>query len=236
MIFNGTLINIALIIAGSITGIILKNKFTDRFRDILFQITGLVTIFLGIQMALKIENLIIIVFSLIIGGLLGESLNLDVKVENVADRIKKRFSTNTHHGFTEGFITATLIYCIGSMAILGSIDSGLRNDHTILITKGILDGFMSIVLASTFGIGVAFSIIPLAIYQGGITILAFVSEKFFTPFLINQLTGTGGILIIGLGFVLLNIKKIKIMNLSPSLVFTLLIGWVYQYIVAISHL
>lgn len=228
MIYKGTLINAALIISGSILGMILKHRFKEKYREILFQITGLVTCFLGIQMAFHMENLIIIVFSLIIGGLIGEAVNLDTNTEKISDKLKSRFSNSEHHGFTEGFITSTLIYCIGSMAILGSIDSGLRNDHTILITKGILDGFMSIVLASTFGIGVLFSIFPLMIYQGGITTLAFISEKFFTPFLINQLTGTGGILIMGLGLVLLNVKKIKIMNLSPSLLITLIISYVYQ--------
>lgn len=228
MIYTGTLINVLLITIGSIVGLILRQKFPERLRDILFQISGLITLFLGIQMALEMKNLIIVVFSLIGGGIIGELLLIDDRIERLTDKIKNRFAKN-HTGFTEGFITASLIYCIGSMAILGSIDSGLRNNHTILITKGILDGFMSIVLSSTYGIGVLFSIIPVGLYQGSITAASSITQNFFTPFIISQLTGTGGILIMGLGFVLLNIKKIKVMNISPALILVCIISSVYEY-------
>lgn len=228
MIYMGTLINAGLILFGSAIGLAMKAALPERLKQILFQSCGLITLYLGFKMALEMQNMLLVVFSLILGGILGESVHLEEKLEKIANRLKEKVGKQ-NHTFTEGFITATMLYCIGSMAIIGSLDSGLRNDHTILITKGILDGCMSIVFSSTFGIGAVFSIFPLFLYQGTITSLAFIGEKFFNDFVISQLTGTGGVLIIGLGLMLLNIKKIKVTNLSPSLLIVLILSYLYPF-------
>ncbi|MFW6005326.1 MAG: DUF554 domain-containing protein, partial [Desulfonatronovibrionaceae bacterium] len=162
--------------------------------------------------------------SMLLGGVTGELLKLDRKMTDFGNWLKARIKSRDA-GFTDGFVTASLIFCIGSMAILGSIDEGIRGDRTILLTKSILDGFICIPLASTYGIGVMFSALPILIYQGGITIAASESQAFFTPAIIAQITSVGGMLIMGIGLTLLDIKKINVTNLLPAIVYAVFFAW-----------
>lgn len=178
-------------------------------------------------MALKVENFLVLIFSVLIGGIIGEVVKLDIFFENLSNLLKTKIkSDNTN--FTEGLVTAFLIFCIGSMTIIGAINEGLKADRSLLFTKSILDGFTSIALASTYGIGVLFSSIPLFIYQSSLTLLAVQFQDLFSNIIINQLTATGGVLILGIGFNLLEIKKIRVTNLLPALlvviILTLIIG------------
>lgn len=216
MIPYGTLVNCAAIIGGSIVGVLLRSRFPENIRQIVFQGLGLCTILIGIQMALKVENILILIFSILIGGIIGELLKLDTLFERLALKLKKMVKSD-NSGFTDGLITASLIYCIGAMAIIGSFDEGIRGDATVLFTKSILDGFASIALASTYGIGVLFSFIPVLIYQGMLTIFAQTFQEWFSPEIIAQMTATGGVLILGISFVILEVKKINLSNLLPSL-------------------
>lgn len=216
MIPYGSLVNSAAIIGGSIIGILLRSRFPEKIRQIVFQGLGLCTILIGMQMALKVQNILIIIFSILLGGIIGELLKLDTLFERLASKLKNLIKSN-NSTFSDGLITASLIYCIGAMAIIGSFDEGIRGDHTILFTKSILDGFASIALASTYGTGVLFSFIPVLIYQGLLTIFAQTFHEWFTPMMIDQITATGGLLILGIAFVLLEIKKINLSNLLPSL-------------------
>ena len=159
MIYLGSFINAGLVIIGTIFGLLLKKAISTKLQEILFQCCGLITLYLGFSMAGEMKNLIIIAFSLMLGAIVGEYLSLENKFERFGDKLKSRLANN-ENSFTQGFVAATMLYCVGSMAIIGAMDGALRNNHSILITKGILDGFMSIVFTSTYGIGVIFSIFP----------------------------------------------------------------------------
>ncbi|WP_457570749.1 DUF554 domain-containing protein [Desulfovulcanus sp.] len=214
----GTIINVLAVILGSFLGLCLKSRIPPKIHQRVFQGIGLATLLIGLQMALKVENLILLIFSILFGAIVGEAIDLEKHLDNLAGLLKKKLKSQSS-SFTQGLITAFLIFCIGSLTILGALDEGIRGDHTLLLTKSILDGFTSIALAATYGLGVMFSVIPMFIYQGTITLLAGQFQNLFTPILINQLTAVGGILILGLGLNLLEIKQIKITNMLPALLF-----------------
>ena len=173
-------------------------------------------------MALDVKNVLTLIFSLLVGGIAGETADLDARLDRAAGKLKSLLKRQ-ESGFSEGLVTAFLIFCMGSMTIVGCIDEGVRGERTILLTKSLMDGFTSIALASTFGAGVLFSAIPLLVFQGSITLLASASQRFFTPLMTAQLTAVGGTMIIGLGFGLLDIKKIKVINFLPALAVVVLL-------------
>lgn len=218
----GTFVNISTVLVGGAIGLVIKNSLPEKYKTIIFQGIGLFTIVLGISMAIPFPNPLIIIFAILIGGLIGVLINLEKRLDNLSTFVKKKLNLKDSQ-FNEGLITAFLIYCIGSMTILGAINEGINGDNSLLITKSVLDGFTSIALASTFGVGVLFSIVPMLIFQGGLTILSSQFGNFFTESLIQYLTSTGGILILGIGINLLDIKKISVLNLLPSLVVVVLL-------------
>jgi uncharacterized membrane protein YqgA involved in biofilm formation len=221
----GTFVNMGSVVAGSILGVLLGNRLPEKIKNIVFQGVGLVTMILGISMALESENFILLIFSILIGGIIGEIMNLENCLESLSGWLKSRFKIKDH-GFTEGLITAFLIFCVGSMTIVGSINEGINGDRELLLTKSVLDGFTSIALSSTFGIGVAMSVIPMFVFQGGLTVFAGIFEGFFSDFIITQLVATGGVLILGIGINLLDIKKIKVANMLPALAISVVLGLV----------
>lgn len=221
---TGTWINIAAILAGGILGLLINRKIPKRFNDIVFQAIGLFTLFLGVYLSFKTENMLILVFSLILGGLFGEWLKLEERAEKLTERLQFG-GLNTGNRFTEGLITAFLLFCIGSMTILGAIEEGMGNKPELLITKSIMDGFSSIALSSALGIGVLFSVVPLLLYQGSLTLLAAYAGEFFSDSIINELTACGGLLLLGLGLKILEIKQIKVLNLLPALIFAVLLAY-----------
>jgi len=170
------------------------------------------------QMAIKADNILLVIFSLVIGGVIGEIIDIEAGLERFGERIKRKFkSNNTSERFVEGFLTASLLYCVGSMAIMGAIKEGLSGNPDILYAKSLLDGVTSIAFTAAMGIGVLFSAIPVFLYQGGITLLSRTIKDFLSPEIINEMTAVGGILIWGIGFGLLGIKKIKVGNLLPAI-------------------
>ncbi|MEM2914944.1 MAG: DUF554 domain-containing protein [Candidatus Bathyarchaeia archaeon] len=225
---QGTYINTIAVIIGSLFGVLLHKKFPEKIKKIVFQGIGLVTLFIGIQMAFKVNNLIILFFSILIGAVIGEIIDFERYLDRLGVFLKDKLKSEDDR-FIEGLVTAFLIFCTGSMTILGAIEDGLNGDPSILYAKSMLDGFASISLASVFGIGVLFSAIPLFIFQGGITFLAAYSKGFFTDALISSLSAVGGILLIGLGINLLEIKKIKVVNLLPSLVVVAVLAHLFQW-------
>jgi uncharacterized membrane protein YqgA involved in biofilm formation len=213
----GTYVNVIAVIIGSIIGVLLHQRFPENLKKIGFQAIGLCVLFLGISMALKTENFLILIFSMLIGAISGELMHLDRRIDQFGEFLKARIGS-TNDQFSEGFVTAFLIFCIGAMTIVGSIEDGLNNDPSILFAKSLMDGCASIALASTFGIGVLFSAIPLFIFQGGITLLAASSKAFFTEVLITELSAVGGVILMGLSIQLLDLKEIKVVNLLPALI------------------
>jgi hypothetical protein len=223
----GTLVNAGAVILGGSTGVLLRHALPERYRGILFQGLGLCTLALGTLMIVKMTNPIVVIASVLVGGLSGELLRLEEKLENGGNALKKMLHLGDER-FTEGLVTAFLVFCVGSMTILGAIDEGIRGDRTLYFTKSILDGFCSIALAATWGAGVIFSVIPLLVYQGGLTLLAAQAAPFFTPAMTAQLTATGGVLVLGIGLNLLGIAKIRTSSLLPSLVIVALFSFVVK--------
>lgn len=212
----GTLVNTAAVIVGSIIGLVFHARLPKKITAIVFQAIGLFTLFIGFSMALKTGNLLILVFSVVIGSIIGELLDLDSAVNRLGEWLKNRVKS-TSGRFSEGLVTAFLMFCMGSMAILGSIEEGLGGEPNLLYAKSVLDGFSSIALSASLGVGVMFSAIPLLIYQGGLTLFAGSAETIFNEIVISELTAVGGLLLIGLGISILEIKKIKVLNMVPSL-------------------
>ena len=222
---TGTIINSMAIIVGCIFGLILKGHFPKRMSAILFQGIGLVTLVLGIQMAIQAKDILLIILSLVIGGILGELIDIEKRLDNAGEKIKSLFKQiKGNEYFTEGFVTASLLYCVGSMAVMGAIEEGISGNPNILMAKSVLDGISSIIFSTSLGIGVLFSAIPVFLYQGTITRIAFLIKNWITTDIINEMAAVGGILIIGLSLGILEVKKIKTANLLPSLlIITILI-------------
>lgn len=214
----GTIVNSIAIILGCIIGLFLKDRLPKRVGVILFQGIGLTTLMLGIQMAIQAKEILMIILSMVLGGIIGEIIDIQKRLDGLGNHIKSIFkSQEGKDNFTEGFIAASLLYCIGSMAVIGAIEEGMTGNPDILLAKSALDGISSIVFTASLGIGVLFSAIPVFLYQGTITQIANLTKNLITTNMINEMTAVGGILIIGLAFGILEIKKIKVANLLPSL-------------------
>lgn len=227
MVLLGSFLNALFIVIGAFVGRLFKN-IPESMQQTVMVIIGLVVAVLGIQMGLESDNFIIIVVSLVIGTVIGEWLNLDGKFNRFGLWVESLFGKRAQKGtIAQGFVTASLIFVIGSMAIIGALDSGLRNDHNVLITKGIIDGFMSIILASTLGIGVMLSAVPVFLYQGAIAIFAGVISTYIPTealdLFIKEMTATGGIMILAIGLNIAGLTKIRVANLLPAIVIVAII-------------
>ena len=212
----GTLANVAAIAIGTLAGFALKQRLPDRIHSIAMQGLALVTALIGIMMMITTQNVLIVLVSMVTGGVLGELLRIEERLDRLGAKVEARFSKE-RGTFAKAFVTSTLLYCVGPLAILGALQDGLRGDYSILLTKSGLDGIASVAFASTLGIGVLFSILPVAAYQGGITIGASLLEPYLTASIINEMTATGGLLILGIAMNLLQITKIKVGNLLPAI-------------------
>jgi len=220
----GTIVNSIAIIIGCIVGLFLKGRFPKRIGFILFQGIGLTTLMIGIQMAVRGTNVLFIILSMVIGGMIGEIIDIEKRLDQTGNHIKKLFKKKEgNERFTEGFIAASLLFCVGSMAVMGAIEEGINSNPDILLAKAALDGISSIIYTSSLGIGVLFSAIPVFLYQGAITQIANSAQELISPEIINEMTAVGGILIIGLALGILEIKKIKVANLLPSLLIIIIL-------------
>lgn len=225
----GTIVNVFTVLVGSALGLIIGNRLPSKVRDIIIQSIGLFTLLIGITMIMKTTKFIEVFISLILGGITGELLHLDERLNNSVEKIKQKVSPNSPR-FVEGFITATLVFCVGAMTVVGSIQEGLTHDATLLITKSIMDGITSLTLASGLGIGVMFSAISVFLIQGSLTLLGSQLQFLMADIYINNLTGLGGVLIVGIGLELLNIQKIKLINMLPSLLYLPLVVFISSLI------
>lgn len=223
----GTLVNTAAVIIGGFIGLVLKKRMPDRVTTIYFQAIGLFTLAIGASMAVSMEKILIVVSSLALGSLIGEWCDLERGVEKLSEYLKVRFKIGSEK-FSEGLVTSFLLFCVGSMTILGTIQEGTGGSPDLLFTKSSMDFFSAILLASAMGVGVLFSSVPLFIFQATITIIARYAASFFTEDIILGLTNVGGILLIGLGINILGIKKLRIMNMLPSLVVVVLFLWLFK--------
>jgi len=226
---TGTIINVVAIVGGSVLGLMFGARLSDKLKSTIISGMGLFIVAMGLQMFLKTENSLVVLGALLFGTLLGEWWHIEDGLHKFGVFLESRFSRDENDGsnrFIRGFMTASLLFAIGPIGILGSIQDGLSSDYKLLIVKSIIDGFASIAFASTLGIGVAFSSLIIFVYQGGISLLAGQLNTVITTSMINELTATGGILLIGIGISnLLEIKKIRIGNMLPAIFIAPLIVW-----------
>lgn len=218
----GTIVNTGAVIVGGLIGLMFNGKLPERYITIFFQAIGLFTLYLGVSLALKAEQVFYVVLALILGSLSGEALQLETRLEHLSELLKARFKLKGDR-FTEGLLTAFLLYCMGSLTVLGAVTEGMGGGPDILLIKSLMDGVSSIALASALGIGVVFSAIPLVIYQGGLTLVSMYLGDFIPQEIITDMSAVGGILLIGLAISILEIKKIRVINMLPSLVVIVLL-------------
>lgn len=220
----GTLINTATVIAGGTLGLFLGYRLPERVQETVMQGLGLVTLVIGAQLALETQNILILLSSLLLGGILGEWWEIEGRLEDLGRHLERRLarkgaaSDEENIPLSHGFVTASLLFCVGPMTILGSIQDGLTGDFSLLATKSLLDGFASLALASTLGVGVPLAALTVFTYQGTLTLLAAYLGSFLTDPMIGEMSAAGGVLIMGLGFVLLEIKRLRVANYLPALV------------------
>ena len=219
---TGTLVNTGAIIAGGLIGISAGRYLPERIKTVMVQALGLSVVLIGLKMALSVTDLIVTIGCLLVGAITGELIRIEYWVERLGEWIRVRFRSNSST-FAEGFMFASVLYLTGAMMIVGAIQDGTIGDSTTLYVKSLLDGVIAIPLASTFGIGVAFSAISVFLVQGSVTLLA--SQLLFMqdPDVLNAVTTTGGLLIVGIGMNLLKITKIRIGNFLPAIFYA--IAW-----------
>ncbi|CAK7025038.1 hypothetical protein CIW83_19760 [Tissierella sp. P1] len=211
----GTIVNALAIILGSLLGIGVKKGIKDDYKNTIMDGIGLAVIIIGIMGGIKSENIILVIGSIVVGSIIGEVIGIENKLDNLGNFLQDKFGGKDSN-FSKGFVTASLVYCVGAMAIVGSLESGIQGNHQTLFAKSILDGISAIIFASTLGIGVAFSSIPVFIYQGSITLLANFIKDLLTVQVVNEMSAVGGLLIMAIGINILGIKKIKVGNMLPA--------------------
>lgn len=214
----GTIINVGAVVVGCGLGVMLGGRFPARIRETVLHALGALTMLLGITMALKSNNFLIVMGAVLLGGITGELIGIEKGLKRLGDYLESRMSRNSSsQTFSAGFIAASLLFCVGPMAVVGSIQDGISGDISVLATKSILDGFSALAFATALGWGVGFSAVSVLVYQGAITLLAVYAQQVMTGAMIAELTAAGGVLVLALGFKLLEIKDIRVANLLPAI-------------------
>ena len=212
---------------GSGLGLLLKGRLTEQFSQSLLRVIGLCICIVGISSALQGDIMLLIV-SMALGTSVGELLRIEDGLNRFGSFLQRKLSKGGESTFSEGFVTATLLFCVGAMAVVGSIDSGLRDDQSVIVTKSILDAVSSMILASSLGIGVLFSAFSVLIYQGSLELFAGFLQNVFTPALVMQISAVGGVMILGIGVNMALDAKLRIANCLPGLLFAA--GYYYLFI------
>ena len=214
----GTFVNMIAVILGGSIGMFLGSRFPKKLSDSLMKALGLCTLLIGISGLSKGENQLITIISMAVGTVIGEVLDLDKKLSDLGNSVEKRFKKEGENvTIAEGFVNASLLFCVGAMTIVGSLQSGLVGDNSMIYTKSLLDFTAAIIFASTLGVGVLLSAFPILIYQGGIVLLAHFLAPFLTDAVIGDMTVTGSLIIIGLALNMIGITKLKVMNMVPAI-------------------
>ncbi len=211
----GTIVNSLAIVVGGLIGFFFKNIISPKLSDSLLKASAMAVLAVGIKLSLQGDNLSLLIVSVILGTFIGELIDIESKLDNLGSYIESKFK-NKASNVTQGFVSCTLVYCVGSMAIVGSIQSGLTGNHEILFSKAVLDGIISITMAVSMGIGVVFSSVSVFIYQGTITLLAQVLQSVLNEIVIKEMTAIGGVLIMVISLNFLEIKRIKVGNMLPA--------------------
>lgn len=226
---KGTIVNALSVLVGAGAGLALKRGIPERYQQTIMQGLGLAVMLIGLQMALKAQNILVVIISMAAGAVAGEFLDLDNRLQQFSQKLSGHLG-DKHDNVADGFMTASLVFCVGAMAVVGAVQEGLTGDMTTLYAKSILDAIVAMVLASSLGVGVVLSSISIMIYQGTITLLAGFLSSLLSETAIKELTAVGGLLIVSIALMMLEIKKIKVANLLPAIpaaiVITYLIGMI----------
>ncbi len=233
----GTLVNCAAIIVGTLFGLVFKKGVSEKLSDTMTKGIALCVLFIGIDGAVAASdsgsNVLVLIVSIALGGLIGHLLDLNGRINRLGEWVQNRFrNKGSNSPIAEAFVTATLLYCVGAMAIVGSIQSGIEGNHTTLFTKSLLDGIMAVVFASQLGFGVMLSAVPILIYQGGITLASGFIAPFMSDIVIAEMSGIGYVLIMGIGFNLMGVTKLKLMNYVPGIVIAAILALTIENIPA----
>lgn len=212
----GFLVNTAAVAVGSTIGLLAGSRLKEKYKHIVLSSLGLVTIVIGVRMAIKTENVLILVASLVVGGLLGEWFGIERLLEKFAEFLKRKVGSSAEQ-FVLGFVTASLLFCVGPMTVVGSFEDGLYNKGELIYIKSLMDGFASIALTAAFGIGVIFSTIVVFVYQGALTFAAYYLQSYLSGPVVNEMSAAGGVIVIGIGVNVLGLTKIKVGNLILAL-------------------
>ena len=230
--FNGiirsmiaTVINALAVLAGSIFGWLMHKKISEKISYVVYTGVGLIALVLGISMALEVQRILYMALSLVLGGLIGTWINIENYILNFGEFLKRTFAKNTKDNaasFAHGFLDASLLFCVGALSLIGSFQAGAEGNYSLLLTKSVMDGFMAILLTAALGIGVAFSIITILVYQGALTLLSAWIRPYVTDLALSELTAVGGIMVIMIGFNMLKLRDIKTANYLPALIVVLI--------------
>jgi len=213
----GTLINIITVFIGSCLGLFLGDRLPERFRETVMRGLGLLVLVIGFQMAFKTSHPLILMGSILIGGILGEALRIQQGLDHLGKKLQSKFGNDGSNRFSEGFVTASLVFCVGPMTFLGALQDGLTGNYELLAIKSTLDGFASLAFAAVFGLGVFFSIGTILVIQGSISLGATFLDGLLTTPMIDEMTASGGLMILGIGFALLDLLHLRIANYLPAL-------------------
>lgn len=233
MVFSGVIVNALAILFGGLLGGFFR-RIPNSLKETVIQAIGLIVVLIGVQMSLESDFFVRIMLCIILGGILGESLQLEQKLYIVVGKIEKRFKRNSNNDLTESFIVPTIFYLAGAMSIIGALDSGLKNDHTLLYTKAMMDGVSAFFFMITLGYGIIFAAPVVLVVEGMIVLLSFklgtIIPLFWLDMLLIQINGIGGVLVFAVGLNLLEITRIRIINLLPSIIILILIEY-FLYII-----
>lgn len=228
----GVLVNVATVIIGSVIGLVFKKGISKKYTDAVMIGIGLCTIMIGVQGMLKGENQLVTIISMVIGAIIGTAIDIDGKLNGAGDFLYKKLkkSDDDKVSVAEGFVTASLLFCVGAMTIIGSLESGLKNDHTTIFTKSILDLFSSCMLSASLGIGVIFAAIFVFVFQGGIVLAAGLLEPLLSDSAIAEITAVGSLMILALGLNLTGITKFKVANYFPALILAPFVCYLFEFL------
>ena len=216
----GTLINVAAILVGSALGLLLKRSFRQSMADVVMQGLGLCVVLIGLSGALKTGNVLLMILSVVVGGVLGSAIGINKRLTQLGEFAQRKLVRNADQGgstFAQAFVTASLVFCVGAMAVVGALDSGIRGDHSTLIAKSALDGVASVVFAGALGPGVMLSALPVLIYQGAIALLGNLIAPLLSDIVVQEMSAVGGLLIVGIGLNMLLKSEIKVADLLPAI-------------------
>ena len=224
-------VNMVAVLIGSLIGLIFKNKLSKRYEEPVFISAGIISLTIGISMAITTKHILIFAVSIVLGGITGTFLKIEQKIENFGEFLKRKLTLKENSGsFALGFLTSSVLFCSGSMSILGSFQAGTQGVYDLIFTKSVIDGFVAIFMSTVYGIGVAFSIISIFLYQGTLTILSSFLEPYVSETMLTEISAVGGATVMMIGINLLKLAKIKTGDFLPALVYAILLVLLIPYI------